>query len=63
MYPTLESLNGMQSEMRSILDNIISGAAMSAYAGEVEDMVDRVKAAIANTENALDEVEDESEES
>ena len=53
MYPSILDLADMASEMRDILTNIVNGAELSAYAGEVDEMVQRIEELVADAKRTL----------
>ena len=58
MYPTITDLSEMAKEMVRILDNIVNGAEMSAYAGEVDEMVTQIDDLANEAKNKLNTIQE-----
>ena len=58
MTPTIDDLTWMESELRSVLDNVMSGAKLSAYAGSVDEMVQEIDSLVNDAQSLLSTVGD-----
>lgn len=58
MFPSISDLIYLDNELRSIAQNALSGAALSAYAGSVDEMVQKIDKLAAEAQKKLSQIKD-----